>query len=58
MYQNMSNLVHLGEPQNHYLCLYLDTYEIISNYNTNYWNDRNIQFKFIKPILKKYDFVV
>ena len=37
---------------------YLDSYEIISNYNTDIWNDKKILFKFIKPILKKYDFVI
>ena len=30
--------------------VYLDTYEIISNYNTKYWDDRHILYKFIKPI--------
>ena len=37
--------------------VYLDTFEIISNYNTKFWNDKHILYKFIKPILNKYDFV-
>ncbi len=36
---------------------YLDTYEIISNYYTDYWSDPFILNKFIKPILNNYDFV-
>lgn len=38
--------------------LYIDSYEIISNYNTKHWADRYIMFKFIKPILDKYDFII
>ena len=37
---------------------YLDSYEIISNYNTKYYADKHILNKFIKPILDKYDFIV
>lgn len=37
--------------------LYLDSYEIISNYFTDYWSDTHILYKFIKPILKNYDFI-
>jgi hypothetical protein len=36
---------------------YLDSYEIISNYFTDYWSDPHILYKFIKPILKNYDFI-